>query len=413
MYRLLACVCMWAVLLLAAGSASAETLKVGPGQRFAQPSAALNVAKDGDVIEIAAGTYSGDVATIRANRLTIRGVGNGRAKLAAAGKDAGGKAIWVITGRDTTVENIEFSGARVRDRNGAGIRPEGQNLTLRNCRFYDCENGILGGAGEMLIEHCEFDHCSLVAVPAATHSLYIGQGCTKLVFQYNYSTYAKEAHLLKSRARENWVLYNRLTDEDGTGSAVADFPNGGYVVMVGNVLHKGAKGQNSRVIAYGMEGLKYDRNALFVVNNTMVYEHRHTSAFFVRADHVPADFAPVIRNNLCVGKIPLSNCAKAEVAGNLLLKVSAEAGFVDAAKYDYHLKAGSPCIDQGVAPGKAGDFDLTPKFQYVHPCKAEPRPVVGQLDVGAFEHPSPAVSTARSASGTTARSRSTLPEAFR
>ena len=90
------------------------------------------------------------MATIRASKLTLRGIGQGRVKLPANGKHAGGKAIWVIAGNDVTVENIEFSGARVPDRNGAGIRPEGQNLTVRNCRFYDCEDGILGGAGEML-----------------------------------------------------------------------------------------------------------------------------------------------------------------------------------------------------------------------------------------------------------------------
>ena len=265
-------------------AAPAATLKVGPHQPFARPSQAIQAAKDGDTIEIDAGVYSGDVATVRANHLTIRGVGNGRAKLPAHGRDAGGKGIWVVTGSDLTVENIEFSGARVRDRNGAGIRPEGKNLTVRNCRFYDCENGILGGNGEMLFEGCEFEHCGPVPNPA-THSLYIGERCTKLVFRHNYSTDVIEGHLLKSRAKESWLLYNRLTDENGTGSAVADFPNGGVVVVIGNVMHKGARGNNSRVIAYGMEGIKHERNALYVVNNTMVYEHRHTNAFFVRVEN--------------------------------------------------------------------------------------------------------------------------------
>jgi hypothetical protein len=151
----------WA--LLAPGA----TLEVGPGKPFAMPSAAIQAAKDGDTILIdTAGQYSGDVCIVRPNNLTIRGVGPGRAKLAAAGRDAGGKGIWVTAGNDITAENIEFSGARVRDRNGAGIRAEGKNLTLRNCRFYDCENGILGGNGEMLIERCSFEHCSLVATHA-------------------------------------------------------------------------------------------------------------------------------------------------------------------------------------------------------------------------------------------------------
>lgn len=373
-------------LLLALGAAGGATLRVGPGQRFAKPSAAFQAAQKGDLVEIdTAGAYAGDVASIRTDGLTIRGVGPARVKLPAAGQHAGGKAIWVTVGRDITIENIEFSGARVPDRNGAGIRPEGANLTVRNCRFYDCENGILGGAGEMLIEHCEFDHCGPVPEPA-THSLYIGQGCARLVFRENYSTFTHEGHLLKSRAKENWILYNRLTDENGTGSAVADLPNGGFVVMVGNILHKGARGRNSRVIAYGLEGLKYEHNALYVVNNTMVYEHRHSTAFFVRVENAPESFVPVILNNVCVGPIPLCNRSPVRAEGNLLFQSVTQAGFADPARYDYHLKAGSPCIDKGVAPGKAGNFDLVPARQYVHPGKAEPRPVASQLDAGAFEY---------------------------
>jgi len=367
-----------------AATVSAATLKVGPQQPFAKPSQAIQAAKDGDTIEIAAGTYPGDATTIRANHLTIRGVGSGRAKLPAHGKDAGGKAIWVVTGSDLTVENIEFSGARVRDRNGAGIRPEGKNLTVRNCRFYDCENGVLGGNGEMLFDGCEFEHCGPVANPA-THSLYIGANCTKLVFQHNYSTDVIEGHLLKSRAKESWLLYNRLSDENGSGSAVADFPNGGVVVMIGNVLHKGARGHNSRVIAYGMEGIKHAKNALCVVNNTMVYEHRHTNAFFVRVENGPDDLVPVIRNNLCIGKVPLTNWPKVEAAGNLLFKTVATARLANPAKYDYHLTAGSPCIGKGVAAGFFGRFDLTPTEQYVHVAGSEPRPAGGPLDIGAFQ----------------------------
>jgi hypothetical protein len=385
MRRLVVPACFAAVVFLFLGAVFAETLRVGPGEKYGKPSAAFQAAREGDVIEIdAAGVYDGDVGTIRTNKLTVRGVGKRLVKLPAKGHHAGGKAIWVITGGDVTVENIEFSGARVPDRNGAGLRPEGRNLTVRNCRFTDCENGILGGAGEILIEYCQFDHCGPVANPA-THSLYIGEKCTRLIFRFNYSTYVLQGHLLKTRAKESWVLYNRLTDEAGPGSAVADFPNGGLVVLVGNVLHKGKMSQNNRVVAYGMEGIKHQPSALYVVNNTMVYENRHPS-WFVRADNVPGDFTPVIRNNLCIGNIPLTNSAKADAAGNLLFKTPDEAGVVDAAAYDFRLKAGSPCIDRGVDPGAVAGFDLTPKFQYVHPCRRELRPVLGKLDVGAFEY---------------------------
>jgi hypothetical protein len=156
--------------------------------------------------------------------------------------------------------------------------------------------------------------------------------------------------------------------------------------MVGNVLQKGVNAQNTRVIAYGMEGIKHEKNALIVVNNTMVYENRRGGAFFVNVQKVAEDFVPVIRNNLCVGKIPLTNSGKAEAVGNLLLKTVEEAGFVDAGKYDYHLKAGSPAIDKAVAfVTNATETALVPKFEYVHPCGMEKRPVVGGLDVVAFE----------------------------
>ena len=185
------------------------------------------------------------------------------------------------------MENIEFSGARVPDRNGAGIRPEGENLTVRNCRFYDCEDGILGGSGRDAHRVLRVRPLRPGRPTGHALALHRRRDCTKLVFRYNYSTDVIQGHLLKSRAKESWVLYNRLTDEAGTGSAVADFPNGGLVVMVGNILHKGPRAQNNRVVAYGMEGIKHQRNALYVVNNTMVYENRHPSSFFVRVENVP------------------------------------------------------------------------------------------------------------------------------
>src|SRR5512139_284357 len=102
-----------------------RTLHVGPGAQYKTPCQAFRDARDGDTIEInALGHYDGDVCRISANNLVIRGI-NGRAKIDAAGRDSEGKAIWVIGGNDTVIENIELSGCRVLHKNGAGIRQEG------------------------------------------------------------------------------------------------------------------------------------------------------------------------------------------------------------------------------------------------------------------------------------------------
>jgi hypothetical protein len=358
-------------------------------------------AKDGDVIEIASGEYVNDWAKIRANDLTIRGLPEGDRRPRLVTKDAmitNGKAIFVAGGNNLTVENIEFVGSRVEDKNGCGIRGDGKGLIVRHCRFYDCEHGIAGTGGEVLIEHCEFDHCGHSAGSVATHSVYIHDRCTKLTFRYNYSTHTMEGHLLKTCSKENWILYNRLTDEEGLGSAVADIPFGGVAVVVGNVLHKGPKSHNNRMIAFGMQGLKYERNEIYVVNNSMWFDSPRTSdTFFVRVEtktlKVPGatsqparmDVKTVIRNNVCVGVVPLTNAAKPDESGNLLFKTVAEAGFADPAKYDFSLKAGSPCIGAAVDCGKVGDLSLKPDLQYLHPHDKQARPDDGKLDVGAFE----------------------------
>ncbi len=133
-----------------------------------------------------------------------------------------------------------------------------------------------------------------------------------------------------------------------------------------------------------MEGIKHKENALYVVNNTMYYEN-HRSSWFVRVENAPAGFQPHIRNNVCIGSIPLTNSPSADAGGNLLLKTIAEGHFRDPARLDFHLQADSPCVDKGIDPGKVGDVSLVPEFQYVHPCRLEARPHHGKLDIGAYE----------------------------
>ncbi len=111
--------------------APAATLHAGPNEPYKAPCAAIAAATPGDVIEIDAGLYLGDVCAWSTDGLTLRGI-NGRAHLDADHKNAQGKGIWVPYGRDTVVENIEFSGARVPSHNGAGIRASGVNLTVRH-----------------------------------------------------------------------------------------------------------------------------------------------------------------------------------------------------------------------------------------------------------------------------------------
>ena len=362
-------------------AAAADTLQVGPGQAYATPCAAIAAAGAGDLILIdAAGSYDGDVCAWSTNGLTLRGV-NGRPAIDAAGNHAQGKAIWVIAGNDTTIENIELSGCRVPDANGAGIRQEGVNLTVRHAYFHDNENGILSGAragSTITIEYSEFAHNG--AGDGYSHNLYIGH-VDRLVFRHNWSHGAVVGHLLKSRAAENVIAYNRLTGEaGGSESYEINLPNGGLSYVIGNLIEQPPTSQNGAMLDYLSEGFGQNTDdRLFVVNNTFV--NNRGSGTFLQIGAAAA--TPVIaRNNIFHGGGTPSSQASTLLDHNY---IGSGALFVDAANHDYRLLAGAAVIDAGTAPGSGAGQSLSPARVYVHPTAGADRPAQGAIDIGAYE----------------------------
>jgi hypothetical protein len=362
--------------LLFSAAVNAATRQVGPDKQYKTPCAAIAVASDGDLIEIDAGLYRRDVCAVPQNSLTLRGV-NGRAHLEAQDASAQGKAIWVIKGRDVVVENIEFSGASVPDHNGAGIRAEGVNLTVRNCYFHDNQDGILESnvAGStILIEFSEFDHNGFS--DGQSHNLYIGHAGT-LIFRFNWSHRAKTGHLLKSRASQNYICFNRLSDETGTASYEIDLPNGGSSYVIGNLIEQGKNTANSTILTYleeGVNGLNPGTD-LHVINNSFVNDRSKGGTFL----HLAAAASPaVITNNIFNGPGTVCDQPDAVLATNFI----GDPLLVDARDFDYHLTASSPAIDGGTDLGS-----LNPTFEYVHPACGEGRTTVGSgIDIGAYEY---------------------------
>lgn len=366
--------------LLVPAVASAAILPVGPGKPFAAPCAALAVAHDGDTIQIDPILYTGDVCAFSQNNLSIQGV-NGRPHIDAGGVSAEDKGIWVPSGSNLLVENIEFSGATSSSNNGAGIRASGQNWTVRNCFFHDNQDGILESnvaGSHVLIEYTEFDHNGYS--DGYAHNVYIGH-VASLTFQFNWSHNSIVGHLLKTRAAVNYILYNRLTDEQGTTSYELDIPNGGTSYVIGNVIQQGLYSQNDTIISYLEEGVNSQNPEmdLYVVNNSIVNDLPNGS--FVQigsADTVPA----VIRNNIFNGPGTITNQSQAEQITNF----SGDPLFVDAAQYEYQLQAHSPAIDAGSAPGTVNGFSLAPVFEYLQPCCGQRRKMIHAIDIGAYEY---------------------------
>jgi len=360
-------------------AAPTNIVRVGPNRDLKRPSDAARVARDGDVVEIDATVYEGDAAVWRQHRLTIRGVG-GRAQLRADGAHAEGKAIWVIKGNDTTIEGVEFSGAKVPDENGAGIRLEGAGLTVRDCYFHDNENGILTGRGpdsDIVIEHSEFAHNGVG--DGYTHNLYIGH-VRSFTLRYSYIHHAIVGHNVKSRAAWNDIRYNRIMDEkDGSSSYAIDLPNGGLAFLVGNLIQQGPRTENPTIVSYGAEGLQYPANELYFVNNTVVNDLPAGGRFiFVR------DGTRVARlvNNVFAGRGSVLS-GRGEAINNATV---ARTVFVDAGAFDYRVRDSVAVIGRGIDPGSAHGVELRPIAQYVHKARARPRGSTEKLDLGALEY---------------------------
>lgn len=339
-----------------------KVLKVGPHQDIRLIATAAKLAKDGDTIEIEAGDYPGDVAVWKQNDLTIRGVG-GRPRLVAAGASAEGKGIWVVRGGRITVENLEFSGARVPDRNGAGIRFEKGHLVVRNCRFTDNENGILTGSGnlDLDIENSEFGDNG--AGDGYSHNLYVG-AIRKLTVTGSYFHHARAGHLLKSRAAENFILYNRLTDEaGGRASYELEFPNGGLAYVIGNIIEQSPTTENPNIIAYGAEGYRHAKNELYLINNTLHDERPQGGVFLVAK---PGFQVVKAYNNLLIGQRPLNSGG---IDGEFINNPNVDwAPFVLPQRHDYRIKRDSVLQRTWRDPGSANGFSLVPEREYVHPA---------------------------------------------
>lgn len=267
--------------------AGADVLQVGPSQRLKLPSEAAAVARPGDTIQIAPGNYT-DCAVWRTNNIVIEAPGSGAT---LAGKSCSGKGIFVTVGNDITVRNLTFARAAVPDRNGAGIRAEGRNLTVERSRFIDNENGILASAGPgstIRIVDSEFrgnGKCD----PACAHGIYVN---AIDLLDVERSRFADQhvGHHIKSRARSTRLVNNEITDgADGNSSYLVDLPNGGDLLMEGNRLHKGRHSENAgTAVAIGLEGVSNATHSLVVRDNEVTSDLPEPTVFVRNRTTTPA-----------------------------------------------------------------------------------------------------------------------------
>ena len=291
------------------------------GKAFYQtPSQAFQHAKDGDRIEVQEGTYN-DVGILKANNVTVVGVG-GRPRIDGKGKISDRRAIWMIYGNNTTLDNFEI----LNEDNGkrgeaawdqAAVYLRGNTLTMRNMFLHDNMQGFFnetraGNLCNLTVENSVFERNGDGG--GHSHNLYVNHNITKLTMRGVWSRDCKGGHIVKVRAYESDIQGCLFTDTDGISLGwFLDFPNGGNHKFVGNVVAR--KTRNGDVlIPYGED--RFDNPAphrMLIAQNTFINDG---DGHFFKISHITAE----IKQNIFVG--PNSNDEKNQIENNQVVEKS-------------------------------------------------------------------------------------------
>jgi hypothetical protein len=360
----------WVLATVSTGAAqsASRVVRVGPTRPIRTIAEAARSAADGDTVEIDAGDYRADAAVWLQKSLTLRAAG-GSARLHAGGVLAEDKAIWVFRNGSFEVSGIDFVGARADDRNGAGIRIEAGSLVVRDCLFWDSDNGIMtgryGAAGVTSIEIVGSEFGYIGHGDGQSHAVYV-EASELFRVTGSYFHHANVGHLIKSRSAVSDIRYNRITDEaGGRASYEIDLPVGGLAIVLGNIVQQSRYSENPTLIAYGREGFKWPLNRLFLINNTLVNEHPHGGAFLRAAAGSHGVFSS---NNIFVGPgryhVPDGFESTHDVVGDAQW-------FYEPMRGDMRLLAKAQGLGWQRPPvDRIQGLDLVPRAEYVHPRSA-------------------------------------------
>ena len=247
--------------------------------------------------------------------------------------------------------------------------------------FTDNENGILAGNDqsiELEVEDSEFAQNG--AGDGYSHGIYAGT-IKRLSVRGSWFHAGRVGHLIKSRAAESLIEYNRIADDiGGTSSYELEFPNGGRAVVVGNFIQQSAQTENPVLISYGVEGYRWPINALYLAHNTLVNDRPQGGVFVAVA---PGQATVRSVNNVLVGKGALELQATAQALDNRTLEWT---DFVLPQRLDFRLKASSKAVGTAKDPGATADgVSLRPVREYRHPASSVPVPPGTRLSPGAFQ----------------------------
>jgi hypothetical protein len=421
-----------------AQGAVGKTYQVGPGRQYTKLSQVAPLLAPGDVVQVDGNvTYTEDVKFTKAgtavDKITIQGV-------RASGKRPVLKGT--TTAVDFSANNYVFQGFEVTGGSSKCVFHHADGITIRDTAIHDCpSHGLLGadaGSGSLTLDYVEVYNAGS---GDTRHPIYMATDETaypNAVFrmQHSYVHNGLGGNNVKSRARRNEIYYNwiegakyhelELIGPDGQAENLAREDSD----VVGNVFRKTAAGYTTR---FGGDGTGQTWGRYRVVNNTFLLI-QGSSAVFRLYDGIESVemhnnvFHMVGGGAVTVIKDVAAWAAGSAVAGtnNLVPSgtttpatwtktiVNNNPGFTNLASRDVRPAAGSALIDagNGSIPSFSGHVFPSP---LALPAKMPPlgaieavntalaRPVVGTIDIGAYEYGNavaPAPTTTTTTTGT-------------
>lgn len=252
-------------------------------------SAAFNALTAGARLVIRAGVWR-EAASLSADNVEV--LAEAGAHLQGAAID--GKAALVVQGNSAVIQGLECSAIRVPDGNGACIRAEGNDLTLRQVYFHDAEEGVSGDLGTTVIEDSTFER---VGNGDFGQAIDVG-GESLVVRRCRVLSSRAGAHEIKSRAAATLIEDSTIASLDAVDGRLIDVPHGGLVTIRGNTLEEGPQSENMEVLEIGMEGVTHAVNAISIEHNWIISDR--PSVVWLVTVGMPA---PMTRCNRTVGGV--------------------------------------------------------------------------------------------------------------
>ena len=417
--------------ILAFGAtAFATTYPVGASRTYHSPCllAAAVTLQPGDIVEVDAGTYT-DACQLTASGtaqapILMRGVAGPRPVFDATGLDLSGsgsvpRAIFQFTNASYwEVSHLELTKAANASNNGSGFRltAGAHDVTFSDMSIHDNQDGAQSdGPSVITIEGSEI--FANGANDGQSHNLYLQGDVVRLLGNHIHDSHGGQNIKLRTRYVE--IIGNCV---ENAGNYEVDLIQGPYTMMananavlIGNVFVRSTNADNnSQTILFGTDNptdVTPSRNgALYAIGNTFVLRNASNQLFHVlTSSPAPAATHVFLYDNIVYatvagtqltsdattsGYVTGSNNFIVDGIGGLPAALTATVGGASpgfAGSDDYHLTAGSPAIDVGLAQPQYADGagviqNGAPTVQPTPPIGTEPRYVVGAaIDLGAFE----------------------------